>query len=349
MLVSLAVSSEQLAVIEVKSITYYQLPIMIDIASQFIDINNFQRAWEKVARNRGGAGIDGETVSDFAVNQTVNIYQLLHTVANGSYQPSPYKQLIISRKNSTQRELKVPTIRDRIVQQALLNVLSPLMEEKFLPVSFAYRPNLSYINAVKKIADWRDMGYVWILHTDIFKFFDNIDHDRLLRQIRLYINDPGILCLIKSWISAGLLTSEGLILPQKGIPQGAVLSPLLANIYLHEFDQLISGTDLKLVRYADDFIVLSPNQERIIKAKSEIIIFLDSIGLSVNEEKTQITHFERGFRFLGHGFLDSAIFPLESNKKKLKSGIKKQSVNNSGKKKLTTNHYLNLPQQKRKA
>ena len=304
---------------------------MIDIASQFIDINNFQRAWEKVAQNRGGAGVDGETISDFAGNQAVNIYQLLHTVADGSYQPSPCKQLIISRKNGTQRELKVPTIRDRIVQQALLNVLSPLMEEKFLPVSFAYRPKLSYINAVEKIADWRDMGYVWVLHADVDKFFDNIDHHRLLKQIRLHLDDPGILCLIKSWISVGLLTSEGVILPQKGIPQGAVISPLLANIYLHEFDGLVSATDLKIVRYADDFLILSRSQERIIEAKLEITNLLESMGLTVNIEKTQITSFERGFRFLGHGFLENAIFPVDSNQNKLKSGFK----TNTAKKKVS--------------
>ncbi|MGB6298969.1 MAG: CRISPR-associated endonuclease Cas1 [Rivularia sp. (in: cyanobacteria)] len=291
------------------------------ISSQFIDINNFQRAWEKVADKRGCAGVDGETISRFAGNQTVNIYQLMNSVADGSYQPSPCKQVIIPKRNGSQRELKIPTIRDRIVQQALLNVISPLMEEKFSSVSFAYRPNLSYINAVEKIADWRDMGYVWVLDADIVKFFDNIDHDRLLQQVRLHIDHPGILCLIKAWISVGVETREGLILPQKGIPQGAVISPILANIYLHEFDEIISASDLEIVRYADDFLVLSTSQERIAIAKSQVIDLLDSMGLEINTEKTQITSFERGFRFLGHGFLEDAIFPVDTNKAKLKSGI----------------------------
>lgn len=313
---------------------------MIDITSNFLDLNNFQRAWSKVAENRGCAGVDRETISSFAANQTVNIYQLLNTVANGSYQPLPCKQVVIPKKNGTQRELKIPTVRDRIVQQALLNVLYPLMEEKFSPVSFAYRPNLSYINAVEKIADWRDMGYVWVLDADIVKFFDHIDHDRLLKQVRLYIDNPGILCLIKAWISIGVQTPEGLILPQKGIPQGAVISPILANIYLHEFDELVSATDLQLVRYADDFLVLAHSQERILAANLEIINLLDSMGLTINTEKTQITNFERGFRFLGHGFLGNAIFPVDGNKAKLKSGIEdKQAKNtkNSRKKKVPKN------------
>jgi RNA-directed DNA polymerase len=316
---------------------------MIDIASRFLDINNFQRAWSKVAENRGCAGVDGETISSFAGNQTVNIYQLLNAVANSTYHPLPCKQVIIPKKNGTQRELKIPTVRDRIVQQALLNVLYPLMEEKFSPVSFAYRPNLSYINAVEKIADWRDMGYLWVLDADIVKFFDNIDHSRLLKEVRLHIDNPGFLCLIKSWISVGVQTQEGLILPQKGIPQGAVISPILANIYLHEFDELVSATDLKLVRYADDFLVLSHNQERILSAKLEIINLLDSMGLTINTEKTQVTNFERGFRFLGHGFLENAIFPVDANKVKLKSGIEekqeKKQAKNYSKKKVQKNLY----------
>jgi len=305
--------------------------MMIYIARRFLDINNFQRAWEKVAQNRGCAGVDGETVDGFARNQTLNIYQLRDAVANNRYQPLPCKQVIIPKKNGTQRDLKIPTVRDRIVQQALLNILYEVMEEKFSPVSFAYRPNLSYINAVEKIADWRDLGYYWVLDADLVKFFDNIDHQRLLTEIKLHINHPGILGLIKSWISVGVMTGDGLILPQKGIPQGAVISPLLANIYMHEFDELVSATDLKLVRYADDFLVLARTQERILQARLEITNLLHSIGLMINAEKTQITNFERGFRFLGHGFLENAIFPLDANTVKLKSGMENKKAKNKNK------------------
>jgi RNA-directed DNA polymerase len=294
---------------------------MTDIITQFLDINNFQRGWEKVAENRGCAGVDNETIADFARNQTMNIYQLYYSVIHGHYQPQPCKQVIIPKRNGTQRELKIPTVRDRIVQQSLLNVLYPILENIFSDASFAYRPNLSYINAVEKIADWRDMGYVWVLDGDIVKFFDNIDHSRLLKQLRLYIDHPGILCLIKSWISSGVLTAEGLIISQKGIPQGAVISPILANIYLHEFDKLITATDLKLVRYADDFVVLASSQERIFQAKSEVVSLLESMGLSLHLEKTQITSFQRGFRFLGHGFLDNAIFPVDANSDRLTPAI----------------------------
>ncbi|NER28976.1 MAG: group II intron reverse transcriptase/maturase [Symploca sp. SIO1C4] len=295
------------------------------IIDEFLSLENFQRAWEKVAENRGCAGADGETIGKFARNQTFNIYQLRDAVAKVTYQPFPCKQVIIPKRNGTQRELKIPTVRDRIVQQALLNILYPLMEEKFSSASFAYRPNLSYINAVEKVAEWRDLGYHWVLDADLVKFFDNIDHRRLLKEVRLHINNPRILCLIKSWVSAGVLTAEGVVVPQKGIPQGAVISPFLANIYLHEFDELVTATDLKLVRYADDFLVLARTQERITQAKLEIISLLDSMGLMMHIEKTQITTFEHGFRFLGHGFLGNAIFPVNANEFSLKSALEKIS------------------------
>ena len=293
------------------------------ILEEFLRLENFERAWKKVAENYGCAGVDGESIDRFARNQTINIYQLRDAVAKATYQSLPCKQAIIPKRNGSQRELKIPTVRDRIVQQALLNILYPLMEKKFSSASFAYRPNLSYINAVEKVAEWRDLGYQWVLDADIIKFFDNIDHRRLLKEVRFHIDNPRILCLIKSWISVGVLTDEGVVVPQKGIPQGAVISPLLANIYLHEFDELVAATDLKLVRYADDFLVLARTQERILQAQLEVTHLLDSIGLMLNTEKSQITNFEHGFRFLGHGFLDNAIFPVDANEVSLKSAIDK--------------------------
>jgi group II intron reverse transcriptase/maturase len=316
------------------------------IISEFLALHNFQRAWEKVADKRGCAGVDKETIDAFARNQAINIYQLRDAVANGSYEPQPCRQVIIPKRNGKLRELKIPTVRDRIVQQALLNVFYPVMEGKFSSASFAYRPNLSYLNAVEKIADFRDKGYIWVFDADIVKFFDNIEHSRLLQQIRIHLEHPGILCLIKSWISVGVLTDGGLVISQKGIPQGAVISPILANIYLHEFDEFVTGSNLKLVRYADDFLVLATTQAEILQAQSEIINFLDSIGLEINLEKTQITSFERGFCFLGHGFLDNAIFPVDTKKPKMKSDNVQQSKQNQRKKKLPKSQRGN---RKRKA
>lgn len=296
------------------------------LVAEFLSMENFRQAWEKVAANQGAAGIDAETIDDFRQNLQTNLLQLRESVANSTYQAHPCKQVLIPKNQGSWRELKIPAVRDRIVQQALLNVLAPVWESKFSCCSFAYRPNLSYLDAVEAVARWRDLGYGWVLDADIAQYFDNIDHQRLLREIRKEIDNPGILCLIKSWMAVGLLTHDGVIRTEKGIPQGAVISPILANIYLNEFDHFFSNFPLKLVRYADDFVVLARTKDQIVRAYSEVERLLNSIGLALHPDKTQITNFDRGFRFLGHGFLESAIFPLESPKNLGKSGAKESKA-----------------------
>lgn len=295
----------------------------IDI-EEFLSLFNFQQAWSKVKENKGCAGIDNETIADFAKKEQANLSGLRESVANSTYKPKPYKQVLIPKSGGKLRELRIPAVRDRIVQQALLNVIRFPIERQFSPDSFAYRPNMSYIQAVEKVAYWRDKGYNWVLDADIVKYFDNIDHQQLLIEVRQHIANPGILCLIKSWISAGIQTDGGLELPKKGIPQGSVVSPLLANIYLDKFDHAIVSSDLHLVRYADDFLVMAQSYERIKKAYGEVVHLLNYLKLSIHQDKTQITNFDRGFRFLGHGFLENAIFPLDKEKSQSKSSAKKK-------------------------
>lgn len=300
----------------------------------FLSLFNFQQAWLKVKENKGCAGVDHETIADFAKKERANLSGLRESVANSTYKPKPYKQVLIPKSGGKLRELRIPTVRDRIVQQALLNVIRTPIERQFSPCSFAYRPNMSYIQAVEKVAYWRDKGYNWVLDADIVKYFDNIDHQLLLIELRQHIANPGILCLIKSWISAGIKTNGGLELPEKGIPQGSVVSPLLANIYLDKFDRAIVSNELQLVRYADDFLVMAQSYERIKEAYGEVIRLLNYLKLSIHQDKTQITNFDRGFRFLGHGFLENAIFPIDKEKVQSKSSAKKkvQSRRKNGKK-----------------
>ena len=291
---------------------------------EFLSLFNFQQAWLKVKENKGCAGVDYETIADFASNEQVNLSNLRESVASSSYQPQPYKQVLIPKDRDKFRELRIPTVRDRIVQQALLNVIRTPIESKFSPCSFAYRPNMSYIQAVEKVSYWRDRGYNWVLDADIVKYFDNIDHQQLLIEVRQHIDNPGILCLIKAWISSGIKTNQGIELPEKGIPQGSVVSPLLANIYLDKFDRAISESDLQLIRYADDFLVMAESYERIKYAYTEVVSLLNYLKLTIHQDKTQITNFDRGFRFLGHGFLENAIFPIDKEKTQAKSSDKKK-------------------------
>ena len=288
---------------------------------EFLSNANFQQAWIQVKKNKGCAGSDGETIARFKQNLESNLSDLRNAIALGNYQPAPYQQILIPKDRGKWRELKVPSVKDRIVQQALLNVLSPIIEPTFLACSFAYRPNISYIQAVEKIADWRDLGYQWVLDADIKQYFDEIDRDRLLRELRKYIVHPGILCLIKAWITNPVLTKNGLTTTTKGIPQGAVISPLLANIYLDEFDRAFTDLDVRLVRYADDFLILAKSKNRIKQAYIEVSQLLEEIALQLHPQKTRITNFDRGFCFLGHGFIERGIIPIDKPKPKSKKKL----------------------------
>lgn len=286
---------------------------MPNLQEQFLWLVNFQLAWEKVAENQGGAGVDGETIDRFAQHEDENLKKLRNCVANGTYNPQPLNQLLIPKKENGWRILKVPTVRDRIVQQAMLNVLYPVMELEFEPCSFAYRPGLSYQMAVQQVALWRDRQYKWVLDADIVQYFDNVQHPRLLAEVAERLDEPLFLMLIQKWLSVGAMTKQGLVLPKKGLPQGAVISPILANIYLDDFDELISATDMKLVRYADDFLVLARSQKRIIQAQAQITELFASWGLQMHPNKTRITNFEQGFCFLGQKFVKDTICLAEKS------------------------------------
>lgn len=297
---------------------------MADAITQFLSAENFCQAWAKVDTNQGCAGVDGETLGQFAQAREHKLAQLQQVVTNGTYRPLPLRQLFIPKGDGTWRELRVPTVRDRIVQQALLNVLHPILDPEFEACSFAYRPGRSHKMAVERISSFQRRGYHWVLDADIIKYFDHVGHDRLLAEVAERLpkkygpsgawspaSSALVLHLIKQWISAGVVTPAGLLLPEKGIPQGSVVSPILANVYLDDFDEALLTTGLKLVRYADDFVILGRHQGQVVEAKAEVMALLASIGLRLHPDKTQITNFKQGFRFLGHAFVGELVVPVK--------------------------------------
>jgi len=289
---------------------------MLNFKEQFLSPKNFQLAWEQVATKNGCAGVDRETVAHFANNAEAHLSQMRRSLALGDYHPLPLRQIFIPKKNGEWRELGVPTVRDRIVQHALLNILHPLLEPQFESCSFAYRPGRSHLMAVRQIAQWRDRGYEWVLDADIVHYFENILWQRLLAEVAERLNAPEVLSIIADWLSVGVLTKEGLVFSQKGIAQGSVISPILANVYLDDFDEIVTATGLKLVRYADDFVVMSRSQKRIVEAKDEITELMNGMGLQLHPDKTRIVDFDRGFRFLGHAFAGDLIVKMEGGKRK---------------------------------
>ena len=291
---------------------------------RFLAMQNFELAWDKVATNAGCAGVDGETVVAFGYRKAQALPQLQEAVAKRTYRPLPLRQLFIPKKDGQWRELGVPCVRDRIVQQALLQVLHPIMEKEFEPSSFAYRPGRSHLMAVRQVAQWRDRGYDWVLDADIVKYFSNIEHSRLVAEVRERLAADWVLELIRAWVEVGVLSQGGIVLPCKGVPQGAVISPLLANIYLDDFDEQLAALGHKLVRFADDFVLLSRSRQRLIAGKAEVARLLNEAGLLLHPDKTRMTRFNQGFRFLGHGFAGDLIVPLKKPKSRQEGMIDPQ-------------------------
>ncbi|QZZ21821.1 CRISPR-associated endonuclease Cas1 [Leptothermofonsia sichuanensis E412] len=304
---------------------------------EFLRADNFALSWNKVAANQGCAGIDGETIAQFSQDPERRLSVLRQQVAHGTYRPLPLRQIFIPKPRGGWRELQVPSVRDRIVQQALLNVLHPMFEPQFEGCSYAYRPGRSHKMAVERITAHQRRGYQWVLDADIVSYFDHIGHDRLLAEVAERLPVEGrqqkatqyparaqrlqtwpsaefvalVLHLVQQWLSVGVLTREGVYFPQRGIPQGAVISPLLANVYLDDFDEAIDGTKLKLVRYADDFVVLGRKQQHVQAAREQVSQLLGEMGLVLHPDKTHLTNFEKGFRFLGHVFSGDLVLPMK--------------------------------------
>jgi CRISPR-associated endonuclease Cas1 len=196
----------------------------------FLTADNFWQAWQKVRSNNGCAGVDGETIAAFERHETRNLEDVRRSLVKGTYYPMPLRALHIPKKSKPKlgerpktewRGLGVPTVRDRIVQQALLNLLHPILEPQFEESSFAYRPGRSYKGAVRQVDQWRKRGYDWVLDADLVKYFDNVQHSRLLAELDERVHDPAVGKLVDQWIRSGISTASGLILPEKGIPQGS--------------------------------------------------------------------------------------------------------------------------------
>jgi RNA-directed DNA polymerase len=274
-------------------------------------------AWGQVKRNGGKPGVDDESIKDIVNKgeQTVlkEIQQALQT--KGKYHPRKVKRVHIPKPDGTTRPLGIPTVRDRIVQTATKRVMEPIFEADFLNCSYGYRPGRNAHDAIEEIRQWMNLGYEWVLDADIKGFFDNIDHEKLLELVHRRISDRRILKLIRKWLKSGILEEELGNEDITGTPQGGVISPLLANIYLHEFDKFwmeqirVNG---KLVRYADDLVLLF-RTEREAKAGLHLVkLKLKELGLELNEEKTKIVNTQEGgegFDFLGFHHR-KVLFPM---------------------------------------
>ena len=263
-------------------------------------------AWNQVKANKGTKGIDNESISDILMKgEDIVISEIHQNLKERKYRPKQVERVYIPKPDGRMRPLGIPTIRDRIVQTATKHLIEPIFEADFIDCSYGFRPNRCAHEALEEIRKTMNAGYTIVLDADIKGFFDNIDHDKLLEFVHRRISDRRILKLIRKWLKCGIMDSGIVKESDMGTPQGGVISPLLANIYLHEFDKFwtqqtrVKG---KLVRYADDFVIMFRTEKeaelglKLIKAKME------ELGLELNEDKTKIVDTrggKEGFDFLG--------------------------------------------------
>jgi group II intron reverse transcriptase/maturase len=275
------------------------------VYGQILFDRKLKAAWEKVKANKGAGGIDGETLDTFELNADERLDDLLLRLRKKEYTPSPVRRVYIPKKDGKRRPLGIPTIEDRVIQQALVNVLEPKFEKDiFHRWSCGYRPNVG-AQRVMQIIMWNiEQGFNHIYDCDIKGFFDNIPHKKLMKILNKYIADGTVLDMIWKWLKAGYMEEGKYHDSSSGTPQGGVISPLLANIYLNELDWTLDGLEgIRFVRYADDFLIFSQTKENIIKAEKATKEKLAELGLEISVKKTRIVDFRHDdFDFLGFTF-----------------------------------------------
>lgn len=263
-------------------------------------MSNLHEAWNAVKANKGSAGVDGETVVLFELQLKQNLTELQRLLKEGRYQSQPVLRHYIPKDNGKRRPLGIPTVRDRIVQQAVRQMIEPLFDRGFYPHSYGFRKGRSQHQALDVVGRARDSGYKYVVDLDIQSYFDNIPHDLLMDKIKMKIADGRVLDLIEMWLKAGVMEDDQLYETEVGSPQGGVISPLLANIYLDEFDWGMEKKGFPVVRFADDAIIFCKTKTRAKRAYQAAKEILEQkLELTMHPIKTKIVHFDEGFRFLG--------------------------------------------------
>lgn len=301
---------------------------------QLLQDRVLMNAWKKVKANRGSGGIDGVTIKEYAKNEQENILKLLEKLKAKEYKPSPVRRVYIPKKDGKKRPLGIPTLEDRIVQQALTDILMPKYEKLvFHNWSMGYRPGRGVESALQVIIKNIELGRNWIYDCDIKGFFDNIPHKKLMKVLNKVIADGTVLDLIWSWLKCGYMEEGKYYNTKTGQVQGGVISPLLANIYLNELDWELHKAKIYFVRYADDFLLFCETEEEVTRAGNIAKSVIESLGLEVAMNKTKVVDFKNDdFDFLGFHFNHwrtskkgndyYTIVPTEKSIKTFKKAIK---------------------------
>jgi len=291
-------------------------------------------AWEKVESNAGGSGVDHITVARFAKDCRRGLLDLKEQLRKASYQPRPVKRVWIPKPGTNeQRPLGIPTVRDRIVQTALRMVIEPIFEHRFAEHSYGFRPGRGCKDALRRVQTLLDEGHTWIVDADLKGYFDTIPKDRLMSRVEERIADSRVLTLIRSYLGQGVMEELTWHEPtERGTPQGAVISPLLANIYLDPLDHLLAACGVQMVRYADNFVLLCRSEEEAKAALARVQTWVAENGLTLHPEKTRIVDATQpgGFDFLGYHFERGYKWPRRKAITRFKDKVRKLTPRKSG-------------------
>ena len=291
-------------------------------------------AWKAVRRNKGGAGTDHESVKSFERRLEENIAELEEELRTGTYRPRPIKRVYIDKLGSKEkRPLGIPVVRDRVVQAAIRLVIEPIFETKFNAHSYGFRPHRGSKDALREVDRLLKAGYTHVVDADLKAYFDNIPHEQLMLEVRRHIADGRMLELIERFLGQEVMEGLSHWTPEAGTPQGAVISPLLANLYLHPVDEAMEAAGFQMIRYADDIVIMCRDESEAYTALRTVQQLATERGLILHPEKTRVVDYAlpgQGFDFLGYHFERGTRWPRKKSLRKLKDAIRAQTGRSNG-------------------
>ena len=295
---------------------------------------NLASAFQKVWKNGGSAGADKQTVEHFARHAEEELSRLAGQMRDGTYRPQPVRRAWIDKSGSREkRPLGIPAVRDRIVQGALRHVLEPIFETEFAEQSYGFRPGRGAKDALRRVDTLLKAGHVWVVDADLKSYFDTIPHERLLALVKARVADGRVLALVESFLRAGVMEeSKGWQPTECGTPQGGVISPLLANIYLSPLDHQMAEAGWEIVRYADDFVILCRTEAEAQTALAAVSAWVSEAGLTLHPVKTRVVDASApgGFDFLGYHFERGMKWPRAKSLGKLKERVRAKTARKDG-------------------
>jgi RNA-directed DNA polymerase len=294
---------------------------------------NLRAAFGRVKANRGSAGVDRQTIKDYEADLENNLAFLADSLRTNSFRPKAIRRVWIPKPGKKEkRPLGIPAIRDRVVQTALRNVLEPIFERDFAENSYGFRPKRGCKDALRRVDRLLTEGCCFVVDADLKSYFDTIDHERLLELVRSKISDTALLSLLRLYLTQEVMDTAGGLTPDQGTPQGAVISPLLSNIFLDPLDHLMALSGFEMVRYADDFVILCRSESDALHALAKVTAWATSVGLTLHPDKTDIVDVSLpgGFDFLGYHFEQGRRRPSQKSLKRLKDSVRSKTGRSCG-------------------